>query len=50
MAEIRAKGIAVTDPFLAMDESWQAWITDPDGNRIEIHQYTEKSWQAPHLR
>lgn len=50
VAELRANGVETTEPFLAMDESWQSWITDPDGNRIEIHQYTEKSWQAPHLR
>jgi catechol 2,3-dioxygenase-like lactoylglutathione lyase family enzyme len=46
---LRATGLAVSDPFLAMDHSWQAWITDPDGNRIELHQYTPGSWQTPHV-
>jgi catechol 2,3-dioxygenase-like lactoylglutathione lyase family enzyme len=49
VVELRAKGVACTDPKLGMDESWQAWIADPDGNRIELHGYTAKSWQAPHL-
>ena len=50
VADLRARGVEVSDPFIAMDESWQAWITDPDGNRIELHHYTAKSWQAPHVR
>jgi hypothetical protein len=33
-----------------MDHSWQAWITDPDGNKIELHDYTPESWQAPFLK
>jgi catechol 2,3-dioxygenase-like lactoylglutathione lyase family enzyme len=49
VAELRAKGVACTDPKVGMDESWQSWIADPDGNRIELHGYTAKSWQAPHL-
>ena len=47
--EIRARGGKISDPELGYDQSWQAWITDPEGNAIEIHGYTEKSWQAPHL-
>ena len=47
--ELRAKGVEVSDPKLGMDHSWQAWLADPDGNRIELHGYTPKSWQAPHL-
>ena len=46
---LRQAGIEVSDPKLGKDQSWQAWITDPDGNRIELHAYTSKSWQAPHL-
>lgn len=50
VATLRAKGAEVTDPFLACDQTWQAWLSDPDGNRIELHQYTPESWQAPALR
>ena len=49
VAELRAKGIEVGDAKLGMDQSWQAWLMDPDGNRIELHGYTPKSWQTPHL-
>lgn len=46
---LRDRGIEVSDPKLGGDRSWQAWITDPDGNRIELHNYTAKSKQAPYL-
>lgn len=49
VAALRGRGVEVSDPKLGMDQSWQAWITDPDGNRIELHHYTPASWQAPHL-
>jgi catechol 2,3-dioxygenase-like lactoylglutathione lyase family enzyme len=48
--ELRARGAEVTDVKLGMDHSWQAWLTDPDGNHIELHGYTEESWQKPHLK
>jgi catechol 2,3-dioxygenase-like lactoylglutathione lyase family enzyme len=47
---LRGRGIEVSESKLGGDQSYQAWITDPDGNRIELHQYTPKSWQAPSLR
>lgn len=49
VAELRERGVEVSDPHYGDDNSWQAWITDPDGNRIELHAYTEESKQAPHL-
>jgi catechol 2,3-dioxygenase-like lactoylglutathione lyase family enzyme len=48
--ELRAKKIEVTDIKLGKDESYQAWIADPDGNKIELHQYTAKSKQLEALR
>ncbi|MHB0875640.1 MAG: VOC family protein [Anaerolineae bacterium] len=47
VADLRAKGVDVSDVKMGADQSWQAWLTDPDGNRIELHQYTAASWQAP---
>ncbi|MFP4222587.1 MAG: VOC family protein [Phycisphaeraceae bacterium] len=44
---LQAAGVETSEPKLGDDESWQAWITDPEGNAIELHQYTPKSWQAP---
>jgi catechol 2,3-dioxygenase-like lactoylglutathione lyase family enzyme len=46
---LRDRGIEVSDPKLGGDRSWQAWIADPDGNRIELHHYTAESKQAPYL-
>jgi len=49
VADLRHRGVEVTDPKLGLDQSWQAWLSDPDGNRIELHGYTPQSWQTPHL-
>ena len=49
VADLRAQGLEVTDPSLGSDHSWQAWLADPDGNRIELHCYTPDSRQAPWL-
>ena len=46
---LRAKGVEVTDPKMGTDHSWQAWLSDPDGNRIELHGYTPESKQVPHI-
>ncbi|HQK92242.1 MAG TPA: VOC family protein [Armatimonadota bacterium] len=42
---LRARGVDVTDPYFGSDRSWQAWLSDPDGNRIELHGYTPESRQ-----
>lgn len=49
VAELRAKGVEVTDANLGSDNSWQAWLSDPDGNRIELHGYTPESKQKAAL-
>ncbi len=49
VAALREKGVEVTDPTLGSDQSWQSWLSDPDGNRIELHGYTPESRQAPFL-
>jgi len=46
VAEFRARGVEVSDPKLGSDGSWQAWLADPDGNRIELHHYTPESKQG----
>ena len=50
VAEFRGRGVQITDAKLGGDNSWQAWITDPDGNRIELHQYTPESKQTPWVK
>ena len=47
--DLRARGTEVSDPAMGSDNSLQAWLSDPEGNRIELHCYTDKSWQAPWL-
>ncbi|MFW5798566.1 MAG: VOC family protein [Planctomycetota bacterium] len=47
---LRKQGLDVTDPKMGSDGSWQAWLADPDDNRIELHHYTERSRQRPHLQ
>lgn len=41
-------GYETTPKKLGADQSWQIWVTDPSGVRIEFHQYTAKSSQLTH--
>jgi lactoylglutathione lyase len=40
------KGLQVTPITVGMDHSKQAWIKDPDGNDIELMEYTSQSFQV----
>ena len=42
---IKQHGYKIGEKALGADNSWQAWLEDPNGIRIEFHQYTEKSLQ-----
>ena len=44
-SELRSQGVEVSEVKMGSDNSWQAWLTDPDGNRIELHEYTPESKQ-----
>ena len=45
--ELLSKGIAlVSDIALGPDHTYQFWIADPDGNRIELMEYTARSLQV----
>lgn len=46
----RSRGVEVTDVKMGSDHSWQAWLSDPDGNKMELHEYTPESKQTPSLR
>ncbi len=48
--DLRGKGIEVKDAVLGGDQSWQAWLADPDGNPIELHGYTAESMQGPWVK
>lgn len=45
VAHIEQQGVAITDKKLGVDGTWQAWITDPNGVKLEIFQYTSDSLQ-----
>ena len=43
---LRVKGVQIDrEPKLGLDNNWQAWIRDPDGNPIELMQLSEESPQ-----
>lgn len=43
---LRAADVEVTGIKIGKDRSHQAWIIDPDGNRIELHKYNADSKQT----
>ena len=42
---LQAKGISHTPKKKGCDDTYQIWLTDPDGNDFEVHQYTATSRQ-----
>ncbi len=45
-AGLVGKGLEATEVAMGIDGSKQCWIKDPDGNDIELMEYTEKSLQT----
>lgn len=45
IAHIRAQGVEATDKANGCDDTWQSWITDPNGVKIELFEYTPESAQ-----
>jgi len=47
MAVLRQHGIEIRDngKKFGVDDTWQAWIKDPSGTKIELFEYTVKSAQ-----
>ena len=50
VSEFKKRGVEVSEVKMGGDNSWQAWLSDPDGNRIELHQYTPESKQNVGLK
>lgn len=48
--ELKAKGFQISKVVLGRDNSYQAWLSDPDGNQIEFHCYTPESKQNEWLK
>ncbi len=45
IGKLRSGGFEATDKKLGGDHTWQSWTKDPNGVRIEFHQYTDESMQ-----
>jgi len=45
LAHIREQGVEASDKSNGCDDTWQSWITDPNGVKIELFAYTEDSAQ-----
>jgi lactoylglutathione lyase/glyoxylase I family protein len=45
VTHIRDAGVETTEPRRACDDTVQAWLRDPNGVRIELFQYTDRSAQ-----
>ena len=46
LADLAARGVQADGPKRqGKDSNWQAWLTDPDGNRIELMQIMPESPQ-----
>lgn len=44
--QFKEKGMNIKgEPVLGPDHTWQVWVVDPDGNEIEIMEYTNLSFQ-----
>ena len=50
VADLKGRNIEIGEISMGSDHSWQAWLKDPDGNAIELHQYTPESQQVAALR
>ena len=42
---LKSRGVEVTEISMGMDHARQAWISDPDGNQIELMEYGGRSLQ-----
>ena len=51
VGQIAAAGIKfTTEKKMGVDHNYQAWIEDPDGNRLELMQLTDRAMQLEAIR
>ena len=43
--KVRSHGIDIADKTYGGDNAWQTWLTDPNGVKLELHEYTPESSQ-----
>ncbi len=47
LKELKARGLPITgEPVRGLDNNWQYWVEDPDGNAIELMQISANSPHA----
>ncbi|MHB0859590.1 MAG: VOC family protein [Anaerolineae bacterium] len=49
VAALRNRGAEVSESKMGSDGNPQAWLVDPDGNRIELHELRPDGWQEQAL-
>ncbi len=49
-SELNNKGLPCEVSRSRSDKTLQCWITDPDGTKVEFHQYDTESLLTPHAR
>lgn len=42
---LEQRGVTVSEPKIGIDHSIQVWLSNPDGNAIELMEYTHASLQ-----
>ena len=45
ITHVRGQGVEITDKSIGCDDTWQSWTTDPNGVKLELFEYTDKSAQ-----
>ena len=51
IGQLKAAGVKLTaDKKMGVDHNFQAWIEDPDGNRLELMQLTDRAMQLEAIR
>lgn len=45
LSSVRGHGVTISDKKLGIDSTWQAWTADPNGVKLELFEYTERSAQ-----
>jgi len=45
IVRLRGHGVEIGEKKRGADRTWQVWLNDPNGVRIEFHEYTDESLQ-----
>ncbi len=45
IARVKSHGVEIGGKEQGADRTWQVWLSDPNGVKIEFHEYTTESMQ-----